>query len=377
MHITSQFDAGAIDIIDASQPDNIRLNIRADNACEFRQWFYFRLHDVHHTALTVRLENAGTCTYAPGWEGYQAVASYDRQTWFRITTDYDGQTLTLRHTPAHNDLYIAYFAPYSYERHLNLVALANTHTRVGSLGNSVEGRPIDCISWGKGKLPIWIIARQHPGETMTEWLTEGLLNRLFNNNDVIARQIKQIATLHIVPNINPDGAIHGNLRSNAVGINLNREWMHPSMDRSPEVYHVRNAMHTTGVSLFLDIHGDETIPHVFTDGCSMIPDYPAASIVQEQAFTQLLAATTTDFQTQHGYAPDRFSDEMLTLASKYVGHAFGCVSLTLEMPFKDHNNHPDTTYGWSPARSQQLGKDLCVPILAHCLSLQNIQPQIN
>jgi murein tripeptide amidase MpaA len=371
MHINSQFDAGAIDIIDASQTDNIRLNIRTDNACEFRQWFYFRIQDVRHIALTIRLENAGNCTYPQGWEGYQAVASYDRQTWFRIQTDYDEQVLTLQHTPIHNNIFIAYFAPYPYERHRDLIAFANTHAHVSSLGTTIEDRPIDYVTWGTGSLPIWIIARQHPGETMTEWLIEGLINRLFNKNDVIARQIEQLATLHIIPNMNPDGAIHGNLRSNAAGINLNREWMYPSLNNSPEVYHVRNQMHATGVSLFLDIHGDETIPHVFTDGCGMIPNYPAASLAQEQAFIQLLASTTPDFQTVHGYAPDRFSDEMLTLASKYVGHTFGCVSLTLEMPFKDHNDRPDTTYGWSPIRSQQLGKDLCVPILAHCLSMQN------
>lgn len=371
MHISSQFDAGAIDILAASQPDNIRLNIRADNACEFRQWFYFRVHHVRGTPLTIKLENAGTCTYALGWEDYQAVASYDRQHWFRITTDYDGHTLTLRHTPAHNDIYIAYFAPYSYERHLDLIALANTHAQVLTLGNSIENRPIDCICWGQGKLPIWIIARQHPGETMTEWLIEGLVHRLFDSQDHIADQLAQLATLYIIPNMNPDGAIHGNLRSNAVGINLNRAWMNPSLAHSPEVYHVRNTMQTTGVSLFLDIHGDETIPYVFTDGCEMIPNYPTTRIQQQIAFTQQLTRSTPDFQTEHGYAPDRFSDEMLTLASKYVGHTFGCVSLTLEMPFKDHINCPDSTYGWSPARSQQLGKDLCVPILAHCVKLQS------
>lgn len=370
MHITSQFDAGAIEIIAADQPDNIRLNIRADNACEFRQWFYFRIHDVRDTALTLKLENAGGCTYAQGWEDYQAVASYDRKAWFRIHTEYDGKTLTLRHTPAHNDIYLAYFAPYAYERHLDLIALANTHARVSSLGNSVESRPIDCITWGTGILPVWIIARQHPGETMTEWLIEGLLQRLFDNNDAVARQLANIATLHIVPNMNPDGAIHGNLRSNAAGTNLNREWLTPSLTHSPEVYHVRNAMHATGVALFLDIHGDETIPHVFTDGCEMIPNYPATRIAQQQAFTQLLNTITPDFQTRHGYTPDRFSDEMLTLASKYVGHTFGCVSLTLEMPFKDHNDMPEPIYGWSPIRSQQLGAALCTPILAHCLGMQ-------
>jgi murein tripeptide amidase MpaA len=45
---------------------------------------------------------------------------------------------------------------------------------------------------------------------------------------------------------------------NASGANLNREWETPSLERSPEVYHVRNAMDATGpVDLMLDVHGDE------------------------------------------------------------------------------------------------------------------------
>ena len=376
MLISSQFDAGAIEVVAATDPSSIQLNIRADNATQFRQWFHFRVHDVADTDLTLHLLNAGDCTYAQGWQNYQAMASYDRQNWFRVPTEYDGQVLTIRHRPQHDNVYYAYFAPYSYERHLDLIARTAIaeNVRISSLGNSVEQRPIDAIHWGTGALPVWIIARQHPGESMTEWCIEGLLARLADTSDPVARQLAQLATLHIVPNMNPDGAIHGNLRSNAVGINLNREWMQPGIIRSPEVCHVRQAMHDTGVALFLDIHGDETIPYVFTDGCEMIPGYAPELIAQQQEFTQLLQQISPDFQTEHGYAPDRFSDEMLTLASKYVGHTFGCVALTLEMPFKDNANLPDPHYGWSIARSQHLGAALLTPILAHCQALQH-QPK--
>jgi murein tripeptide amidase MpaA len=371
MLITSQFDAGAIEVLSATYPANIRLNIRADNAAEFRQWFYFRVHGVADTALTMHLLNAGDCTYAGGWQDYQAMASYNRRDWFRVPTEYDGQILTLHHRPQHDDVYYAYFAPYAYERHLDLIARIATadHVHVDTLGNSVEGRPMDVIRWGKGILPIWIIARQHPGETMTEWLVEGLLDRLTDTTDPTSRRLAQLATLHIVPNMNPDGAVHGNLRSNAAGVNLNREWQQPSLERSPEVFHVREAMHNTGAALFLDIHGDETIPYVFTDGCEMIPGYAPELIAQQFEFTRLLQQVSPDFQTQYGYAPDRFSDEMLTLASKYVGNHFGCVSLTLEMPFKDNADLPDPQHGWSIARSRHLGAALLTPILAHCQKL--------
>ena len=41
--ITSNFDAGAIDVLSADDPADIRLRVRADSHAEFAQWFYFRV----------------------------------------------------------------------------------------------------------------------------------------------------------------------------------------------------------------------------------------------------------------------------------------------------------------------------------------------
>lgn len=49
-----------------------------------------------------------------------------------------------------------------------------------------------------------------------------------------------------VPNMNPDGTWRGHLRTNASGANLNREWDHPTKDKSPEVYYTRQAMDEIG-----------------------------------------------------------------------------------------------------------------------------------
>jgi murein tripeptide amidase MpaA len=59
------------------------------------------------------------------------------------------------------------------------------------------------------------------------------LDRLLDGTDPVARRIREKAVLYIVPNMNPDGAIRGNLRTNAAGANLNREWSAPSAERSP------------------------------------------------------------------------------------------------------------------------------------------------
>jgi murein tripeptide amidase MpaA len=56
---------------------------------------------------------------------------------------------------------------------------------------------------------------------------------------------------------------------------------------------------------------------------------------------------------------------VLKLASKYVGYTFGCLSLTLEMPFKDNAAAPDARVGWSASRSQRLGAALLDPLFRH------------
>ena len=59
---------------------------------------------------------------------------------------------------------------------------------------------------------------------MAQWWIEGIISRLCRSSDPISREIQNIATIHMVPNMNPDGSYLGNLRSNAAGANLNREW---------------------------------------------------------------------------------------------------------------------------------------------------------
>ncbi|MDB5799299.1 MAG: hypothetical protein JWL63_238 [Rhodocyclales bacterium] len=380
IHINSQFDSGNIEVLSAETADDIRLRIRHDSNSEFLQWFHFRLTAPKGASVRIVIENAGECSYAEGWHGYQCAASHDREDWFRITTTYyDGKQLRIEFLMQQDNIWLAYFQPYSLERHFDLLAryAQKPDVKLLQLGNSIEQRSVDALRVGQpdaARKNIWIIARQHPGESMAEWCAEGLLEALLNNNDgndsdpefgPIAREVRQLACLYIVPNVNPDGSTLGNLRSNAAGANLNREWRAPSAERSPEILCVRQGMLDNGVDLFIDLHGDETLPYVFIDGSHMVPGYGERNLALQQAFLDDLLAASPDFQTAQGYADNRFDDELLTLASKWVAHQFKCVALTLEMPFKDNANALDERTGWSAARSKRLGALLLHPILAH------------
>jgi murein tripeptide amidase MpaA len=199
---------------------------------------------------------------------------------------------------------------------------------------------------------------------MAEWFVEGMLERLTDTSDPTARWLLERAVFYVVPNMNPDGSVRGNLRTNAAGANLNREWHEPSPETSPEVHVVRAAMHATGVAAFLDIHGDEALPYVFVDGCERLPGYGAEQQARDGVFKDALRGANHDFQTRHGYAADKDTKVNLSLASKHVGHAFGCLSLTLEMPFKDNADHPDAVTGWNGVRSRRLGADVLAALRA-------------
>jgi murein tripeptide amidase MpaA len=366
--ISSRFDAGAIDVVNATSANAIDLNIRRDSHAAITQWFHFRLQGARGQACTIRLLNAGQAAYPAGWEGYRAMASYDRIDWFRVPTRYDGQTLTIEHTPAADSVYYAYFEPYSWQRHLELVdrAQQSEHVRLLDLGSTIDGHDLNLLVIGApapGKKKVWVIARQHPGETMAEWFVEGMLDALLDPANPFGRQLLHEAVLYVVPNMNPDGAVRGNLRTNAAGANLNREWLNPSMEKSPEVFLVRARMQETGVDLFLDVHGDEGLPYVFTAGSDALPSFTPAQAAAQRAFTDAFKVASPDFQDVHGYPPAPYTDEVLTMGSPWVTHAFGCLSLTLELPFKDNANDPDALVGWDGARTACLGAAVLQPIL--------------
>ena len=373
MHITANFDAGNIDVISLEDKKDIQLAIRPDVGEEFFQWFNFRLSGEIGEQYVLNIVNAGAASYLEGWENYQAVASYDREYWFRLPTSYKDGKLTIVAELECETIQIAYFAPYSYERHQDLLAAVQTHPLVSveHLGETLDKRDLTLVriadgdsSSDKSKRNIWITARQHPGETMAEWLVEGLLYSLLDSDNAIAKLLLEKANFYIVPNMNPDGSVRGHLRTNAVGTNLNREWLNPSLEKSPEVFHVINKMEATGVDLFYDVHGDEALPYVFLAGSQGTPSYNDRLARLRDKFSDVLKLASADFQSEFGYDIDALGTANMTIATHWVAERFDCLANTLEMPFKDNDNVPDADTGWSPERSIKLGEASLVAMLA-------------
>lgn len=363
--ISSAFDAGNIRVV-KQDGNTVDLEIVKDHMSDFYQWFYFRLAGGEGREVTLRIMNCGGSAYPNGWPDYKAVMSVDREEWLRIhDTSYADGVLTIQFTPATDCVWLAYFAPYSMERHHDLIATYASLPIVEykSLGKSLDGQDLDCLTIGDGPINVWLYARQHPGESMAEWWMEGALEKLTDPNDASARALREKATFNIVPNMNPDGSFRGHLRTNAAGVNLNREWHAPTEERSPEVLAVRGAMDATGVAFAMDIHGDEAIPANFIAGFEGIPSITDRQLELFKRFRDTLADRSPDFQVTKGYEIAAPGKANMSMSTTQLAERYGAVSMTLEMPFKDHDDNPDPEFGWSPARCKRLAYD-CLDNLA-------------
>jgi murein tripeptide amidase MpaA len=404
--ISDAYDAGRIELVDVKdQADEkgkvVSLRIKPDPYTELEkrshlQYFSFRSSIQTTNAesepqicepvdegvpITYEILNAADASYANAWEGYTVFHSKsvgDPDSWRREpSTRYEDGKLIWEHvhTGSMESVYFSYFPPFSYARHLDLVKQCSEFTDVFSLGQTLEGREIECVKVGIGKSVGWIIHRQHPGEHMAEFYAEGLLTRLLGlkskgDTDGLVRQLLSKYTFYIVPSMNPDGAAAGHLRVNAGGANLNREWcssgdeyLAPSQERSPEVYHVLEKMKETGCDVFCDIHGDEEIPYNFL-AQPVVPNWGPRLKALHGAFNAAYSRANPDMQQEFAYEPTEYAEgDVLNIANDQVAFLFDCLSVTLEMPFKDCWSNSDPERGWSPSRSRALGASLCEPLL--------------
>lgn len=370
MYISQSFDAGNIEVVSCESPSDIQLRIRPDRESEFYQWFYFRLSGAKGTACTLKLLNADGAAYPPGFENYRVCYSYDRVNWLRHPTSLSKGVMTIEFEPEQDSVYFAYFSPYSMERHADLIANSQLSPRCSHrvLGHTLDGQDIDLMRISEGensanKKNCWIIARQHPGETMAEWWMEGCIERLLDQDNSASQKLLTECNLYLVPNMNPDGSRRGHLRTNAAGKNLNREWENPTVDGSPEVYYVKQAMGETGVDFLLDVHGDESLPYCFIAGTEGLKAWSAEQQAELDFYKNTLAELNADFQTEKGYPAKAPGTANLTMSTAQTAQNHGCLAMTLEMPFKDTTATPDEIYGWSGERSKRLAHS-CLDALA-------------
>lgn len=376
IHVDATIPCGRISVRSTRDSSDIQLEIPKDPHSNFIGWYHFRAVGVRGRECRFRLVNAGDSLAArlPGregvenrWTGTGPLASYDLVNWFRIPASFDGMAFCFAHRPAFDVCFYAAFAPFTPERDQQLMAraLASPLSRLQTLGHSLQGRPVDLLTIGtldttdtpaSGKKACWVIARQHPSETQGGFFIEGLLERLLDPNDAVARSLLDKATFHIVANMNPDGSAAGFSRTTSSGVNLNREWVAPSAERSPEVVAVQAAMLRTGVDFCIDCHADPELRCNFVWPSQNVPTWHAERQHLFGHFERAWHAASPDYGLGEPYPGGVPETADLSMAWNWIGNTFShALSVLLEQPFKDTRHTPVPATGWTPQRAARFG----------------------
>jgi len=239
-------------------------------------WFYVRLDGVvgRSPKLKVNLWESVSLTRI------RPVYSYDKITWYNVESSWEPTTAVMAFTlptMSEDTVYVAKSIPFEYselQRNIKIWEL-NEYVTVTSLGTSQQGREIyyikiDDPSSTKSKVNIFITARVHPGETTTSYYANGLINWLINEADD-APDFRELATVHVMPMINPDGVYHGWDRKFMDGSDANRNFDAEDgpdlFDEPAETYLFHSIFDeinaADGIDFFMDMHNASmTIPNL-------------------------------------------------------------------------------------------------------------------
>ena len=368
VEISCSFPSGSIDVLSCDDPAKIELSLRDDNLAAFKQWFHYRVDHARDTPLgmTIRGVSEGNrlvdASDLPDmWAGYRALASYDLEEWFRVPTSYDGEDIRIAFTPERDRIHIATFAPYTLDRHRQMLGRISQSplVRVEMLGRTPDGHDLDLVTIGTpdpDKKALWVVTRQHPSETQGSWFVEGLIERLIDEDDARARALLAKGVFYIMPNLNPDGTERGNTRTNALGVNLNRMWFNEEPDRAPEIALMRAAMDERGVSYCLDVHswaGDKN----FMCGPYHTPSITPLQTELKQRYEIAMARNNPDFEVGvpfPGGGP-KPGQTPLGVSWNYVTEFYGAFGVIYELLNKEKDRRADAEGAWSHHRCKHAG----------------------
>ena len=256
--VSTQDPAAAVDFIDTSiengSPlwyevvDNvIRLNLIYDHERSSPNraagHIHFMLHARPASSFTLEFRNLDNV-----WNGQpgsvagelKSVAiSDDGKRWRTVPTNsLPGNRVQLRVTMTGSRLYVARMEPYRLSDLDRLLETVRSHrlVRIEPIGQTVAGRQLEIIRIGDPAAPhrVFVRARAHPWEAGSNWVAQGLIDRLLADDEESKRFLR-VYNVSVLPMANKDGVARGATRFNLRGMDLNRNWDKPAdPELSPE-----------------------------------------------------------------------------------------------------------------------------------------------
>jgi hypothetical protein len=348
LKVRADFESGSIGGFQAVSASHLRFIARADSSPR-PLWFYFCIEDARVPAIRCDLVNADRCLGPRhGWATARPAFSPDREHWERVTRasyveeTQDSGYFTFTVPVVGPRTYVAYCYPYTTSdlRHLIQPLRGGDGARDGALCLSTENRPVPYLRFGNHDAParsVWVIARQHAGETPASFAAEGMIRSLAEDRSLTP--LLADTAFHVVPMVDVDGVYHGRYGKDQEPVDYNRDWRtHPIRPEIAALVKAIRASHERHpVSLVLDLHAShhgDTSCYLFAYGRQQGEDGEAGEelLRKQGGLIRRLAAEApvsvgfreTDVRTEH--LPPRSARE-------YLRRTFQIPVVTLELSY--------------------------------------------
>ncbi len=276
--ITSEFSGGRMNRCDQVSEDEFAITIEPErNRINDSAWYAFRIDSSDTKLVSVSLN------YVGGTHRYDPKISRDGTTWesagnlvarrhplgseVELRIELDGKPIWIAGQELIDNDAVDRWTD-------ELVQLP--HVTRSLIGESVQGRPLHRLDITESEHPdyVFIITRQHPPEVSGAIGMMHFVESIASDTK-LSKKFRDRYSAVVVPMVNPDGVAQGHWRCNANGIDLNRDWSHPSQPETRAVVDQLLACRSGDeqrLCLFIDFHS--TFDDVFYTHPSKADLYP-------------------------------------------------------------------------------------------------------
>jgi hypothetical protein len=259
---------------------------------KYENWFYFKVSNIQRKNINYTIQDIRI--FDDDWRGFNVCYSYNNKNWKRIKTSFSKKNRTLKwnHKTTKKNIFFAYYPPYTTVMKNTLI---NKYKNKIGVKHLLLNKNIDTLILGNGPLYIYIVARQHPGETIGSWMVEGFLKAYFSSKQ--RKVIEKLFTITVIPMANPHGVKAGHWYTNKKGQNLNRSWRH---NKTPETTAIKKLLKAQEGVLYLDLHGDEGPSKHFITTCVQKQN------TVHESFNKIMASFCPNFQLKDYYKRKKY-----------------------------------------------------------------------
>lgn len=270
--------------------------------------------------------------------------------------------MSVRWIPDTRSAEVAYSPPYSIERWNTLVNSAMSRLEPGR----AQIFPVGATRGLSLQTPastevIWIVAREHPGESAAAWVLEGLILEILNIFESNAEAA--VPHLAIAGVANPEGIRAGAYRANASGINISHEWKVAQLTGEPvelwdiqrEARRLESVGLRTGMILNLHAHNSRRTNFAF-----FTHDPQVRQNEKSLQFLGTLAGLTANFDLA---ACQRISASGSNNALGWFNETFSAAGVVLEVTYHDLAEMGRTGEYMSVTDYMTLGRNIAIAMI--------------